>query len=159
MPSRQPQDTPSHIPWPPLLFATAFVLGWLMGRLRPVAWPGLDDTPARALGYSFGVLGLGLAAWAFVTLVRARANILPHRAASRLVTAGPYRIWRHPLYMSEVLLLLGFAQLTYNIWYAIAGFLFAIAVRALAIGPEERHLEARFGAEYESYQARTRRWF
>lgn len=119
----------------------------------------MDDTPARILGYAFGIMGIALSAWALATLMRARANIMPHRAASRLVTAGPYRIWRHPLYMSEVLMLLGLAQLTYNIWFVIAGILFAIAVRALAIVPEERHLEALFGVEYESYQARTRRWF
>lgn len=159
MQAPDPKDTPSRIPWPPMLFAAALALGWLMGRLKPLPWPGLDDKPARVLGYSFGLAGILLSAWALLTLMRARTNILPHRAAGRLVTGGPFHIWRHPIYMSEVLMLLGLAQLTYNIWFVVAGFLFAITVRALAIIPEERHLEALFGAEYEAYQARTRRWF
>jgi protein-S-isoprenylcysteine O-methyltransferase Ste14 len=36
---------------------------------------------------------------------------------------------------------------------------FALAILQLAILPEERHLEARFGKEYLDYKARTRRWF
>jgi protein-S-isoprenylcysteine O-methyltransferase Ste14 len=37
--------------------------------------------------------------------------------------------------------------------------LFAAAVLALSILPEERHLEARFGEDYLDYKERTRRWF
>ena len=42
---------------------------------------------------------------------------------------------------------------------AIMAPVFAVAVLALAILPEERHLEARFGDAYLDYKARTRRWF
>ena len=46
-----------------------------------------------------------------------------------------------------------------NIWLAIVAPLFAVGVLVLAILPEERHLEARFGEEYLAYKDRTRRWF
>ena len=61
--------------------------------------------------------------------------------------------------MGEVLILLGLAELTHNIWFAILAPLFAIAIYLLAILPEERHLEERFGQAYLDYKERTRRWF
>jgi protein-S-isoprenylcysteine O-methyltransferase Ste14 len=61
--------------------------------------------------------------------------------------------------MGEVLTFLGLAQATGNIWMAIAAPPLALLLLALAILPEERHLEARFGQEYVAYKDRTRRWF
>jgi protein-S-isoprenylcysteine O-methyltransferase Ste14 len=84
---------------------------------------------------------------------------MPHKAADKLVTDGPFRIRRNPIYMGEVLIFLGLAQATLNIWLAIMAPIFAIAILRLAILPEERHLEARFGQEYLDYKERTRRWF
>jgi len=154
-----PEDRPSAFPWPPLLFALAILAAFAMGRLLPLPWPGLDDLPARIIGYGFGIGGILLSAWAILTLARARTNIMPHRAADRLITSGPYRIWRHPIYMAETMILLGAAQATGNIWFAILSVLFTVLILGLAVLPEERHLEARFGAEFEAYRARTRRWF
>ena len=150
---------PSAIPWPPLLFVAALAAGVLLGRLTPLPWPGLDDLAARIIGYGLGAAGVALMAWGFLTLYRANTTVLPHRRVERLVTHGAFRFRRNPIYMGEVLLLLGLAQTTGNIWMAIMAPLFALGVFALAILPEERHLEARFGKEYLDYKARTRRWF
>ena len=150
---------PSAVPWPPLLFAAALGLGFALGRLYPLPWPGLDDTAARVIGYGFGLGGLVLIAWGFVTMLRAHTNILPHKGADTLVTTGPFRIWRNPLYMGETLVFLGLAQATGNVWLVIVAAAFALGILRLAILPEERHLEARFGDAYRSYKSRTRRWF
>jgi protein-S-isoprenylcysteine O-methyltransferase Ste14 len=150
---------PSAVPWPPLLLVAAIGAAWALGRYIPLPWPGLDDLPARVIGYGFGVAGLALMVWAVATMAGARTNLLPHRAADNLVTSGPFRIWRHPIYMGDALLVLGLAQVTGNIWFAVMAPLFAIAVYALAIVPEERHLEARFGESFLAYKAGTRRWF
>ncbi len=150
---------PSAFPWPPVLFAGTLLFGFAMGRLMPLRWPGLDDLPARIIGYGFGVAGIGLSAWAILTLYSARTNIMPNRAADRLITWGPFRIWRHPIYMAETLILLGLAQISLNVWFVISAVLFTLLVRGLAVMPEERHLKAKFGAEYEAYMDRSRRWF
>ncbi len=153
------RERPGMFPWPPVLFAGALAVGLVFGRLTPLPWPGLDDAPARALGYGFGVAGIVLSAWAVVTLMQAGTNIMPNRAADRLITWGPYRFWRHPIYMAETLMMLGLAQVTGNIWFVIAAALFTVLVLGLAVLPEERHLEARFGDAYLDYKARSRRWF
>jgi len=61
--------------------------------------------------------------------------------------------------MGEVLIFLGLAQATGNIWMAIVAAPLALLLLVLAILPEERHLEARFGERYLVYKGRTRRWF
>jgi protein-S-isoprenylcysteine O-methyltransferase Ste14 len=150
---------PSPIPWPPLLLAAALGAAILLDRLYPLPWPGLNDLPAQIIGYGLGAVGLLLIAWGAVTLLHARTTLLPHRGAGQLVTHGAFGFRRNPIYMGEVLMFLGLAQATGNLWMAIMAPLFAVAVLVLAILPEERHLEARFGEDYLAYKDRTRRWF
>jgi protein-S-isoprenylcysteine O-methyltransferase Ste14 len=150
---------PSSVPWPPLLLAGALGGAIVLDRLYPLAWPGLNDLPAQVIGYGLGVVGLLLVVWGTVTLHRAHTTVLPHKRAGRLVTHGAFGFRRNPIYMGEALMFLGLAQATGNIWLAIMAPLFALAVLVLAILPEERHLEARFGEEYLAYKAGTRRWF
>jgi protein-S-isoprenylcysteine O-methyltransferase Ste14 len=155
----EPASRPTAVPWPPLLFVAALAVAALLGRLYPLGWPGLDDTPARVIGYGLGAAGLALVVWGLVTLYRAGTTIQPNQRADRLVTERAFRFRRNPIYMGEVLLLLGLAEPTHNIWFAILAPLFAIAIHGLAILPEERHLEERFGRDYLDYKERTRRWF
>jgi protein-S-isoprenylcysteine O-methyltransferase Ste14 len=149
---------PSTIPWPPLLLLAAVIAASLVGRRWPLTWPGLDDTAARIVGLGIGIGGIVLAIWSIWTLYRARTTVRPDRGASSLVTWGPYRRLRNPIYVADVMLLLGAAEVTKNIWFAILAVGFVGAVTWLAILPEERHLKARFGAAWEDYAARSRRW-
>ena len=150
---------PTSVPWPPVLLVAVLVLGWLAGWLYPLPWPGLDDLAARLVGYGLGAAGIALVAWSTITLYRAGTTFQPNRGADRLVTDGPFRWRRNPIYLGDLLILLGLAELTHNIWFVILTPVFAIAVLKLAILPEERHLEERFGRAYLDYKERTRRWF
>lgn len=146
------------MPWPPILLAAAILLALGLEHLVPLAWPGVDDLPARMIGYGLGAGGLVLAAWAVGTLWRAGTTVRPDAGASVLVTSGPYARYRNPIYVADVLILLGLAQATYNIWFVIVAAVFAILVTVLAILPEEQHLEARFGDAWREYKERSRRW-
>ena len=119
---------PTAVPWPPILIVAALALGMLLGRNFPLAWPGMDDLPARIIGYGFGIAGIALIAWGFLTLQRAGTTILPNKRADRLVTEGAFRFRRNPIYMGEVLVFLGLAEFTHNIWFAILAPLLAVAV-------------------------------
>lgn len=110
------------------------------------------------IGVGLGAAGLGLMAWAAVTFRRHRTTILPHKGADRLATDGPFRRYRNPIYVADVLLILGAAEFTKNLWLVLLVPVFAGLVTWLAILPEERHLEARFGEEYRAYKERTKRW-
>lgn len=146
------------IPWPPILLVAALAAAFTAGSLWPLPWPGQDDGPARFIGIGFGVLGFVLTAWAVATLIGHNTTVMPDRRSDTLVTSGPYRFVRNPIYLGETFLSLGLAEFTKNIWIVAAAAGFAVSVTALQILSEERHLEARFGDAYRRYKAATRRW-
>lgn len=151
-------ERPSRIPWPPLLLLGVAAAAIALQRNLPLPWPGLDDLPARVVGIALGVLGVGLLAWAITTLRRHNTTTMPNVGATALVTSGPYARVRNPIYLADVFILFGAAELTKNIWFVIGALLFGVLVTWLAILPEEHHLEERFGQAYRDYKATTRRW-
>lgn len=148
----------NRVPWPPLLLASLVAAALLLEPAIPLAWPGLDNPMAHAIGLGFAVAGLALAIAGAAMLVSQKTTVMPHGCANRLVTSGPYRYWRNPIYLGETLIMLGVAEVTKNLWFVAAAGLFVVAVTALQIVPEERHLDARFGQAYRDYKSRTRRW-
>jgi protein-S-isoprenylcysteine O-methyltransferase Ste14 len=150
---------PNRIPWPPLLYGAALVLGFGLGRLSPLGWPQESAGGAlRIAGGALAALGLALDLWSVVTLHRARTNILPHRAADSLVTHGPYALTRNPIYLGNTLLVLGLGAAFANVWLMAAAVGAALAADRLAARREEAHLAARFGADFSAYRARVPRW-
>lgn len=150
-------DRPNRWPWPPILLAGLVAAAIGLGRAAPLAWPGVDDEAGRAVGLGIGVAGLLLLLWSARTLMRHNTTVLPDQPATHLVTTGPYAWRRNPIYLADSLILFGVAELTKNIWFVAAAILFGVLVTWLAILPEERHLEARFGDAWRDYAARTRR--
>ena len=145
-------------PWPPVQLALAITSALLLDRYAPLDWPGQHDTPARIIGLAIGGTGVLLIVWAVTSLWRHDTTVMPDRISTALVTTGPYALLRNPIYLGEVMAMLGAAELTKNVWFIIAAFAFAALVTWLQILPEERHLEARFGKDYSEYKARARRW-
>ncbi len=93
-----------------------------------------------------------------IVMTRHRANILPHRAATALVTAFPFSISRNPIYLGNTMMLIGAGFLFANLWFLVTAALAAILVTELAIKREEAHLSTLFGAKWRDYAARTPRW-
>jgi protein-S-isoprenylcysteine O-methyltransferase Ste14 len=144
---------------PLLLFAATLAAGLLLGRVYSLPWPGLDDAAAAAVGYGFGLAGTALLAWGSITLASARAALRLEPERQALIAEGPFQFRRNPLAMGAILLLLGLAQATHEIWLAVLAPIFALGVLLLSILPNERRLEASFGQAYVDYKERTRRWF
>ncbi|ELR02278.1 hypothetical protein GMDG_08800 [Pseudogymnoascus destructans 20631-21] len=117
-----------------------------------------NDPVAKLVGRGFGVAGIALLVWAAWTLRRHNTTIFPDKAATTLVTDGPFRYRRNPIYIADILILFGLAEISQNVWFALMAVPFALLVTWLAILPEERHLEDQFGDAYRDYKARTRRW-
>lgn len=150
-------DAPSRWPWPPILLVAAIIGSGALQVLVP--WPvPLPWHMRLGIGGLSLLGGLLLMALAVSAIVRGHTTIRPDRAASHLVTDGPFRYSRNPIYVADVLLLAGTALLTGWMWLVAGSALFVACVTQLAIRPEEAHLAHRFGEPYRAYCDRVRRW-
>jgi len=149
---------PNTIPWPPLIFAGTALAAFLLGRVWPIGTPPGGLGVLRGLGAVVILLGFGMDGAAMLTMRRHKANILPHRAATALVTTGPFAISRNPIYLGNTTLLIGAALVLGNAWFLLAAIVAAWLVGILAIRREEAHLAAMFGDAWQAYAARTHRW-
>lgn len=80
------------------------------------------------------------------------------REGHQLVTSGPYRYIRHPLYTAGFLSFVGFGLLAAN-WFMLAGAFAAIVLITIRLPKEEARLIETFGDEYRDYMRRTGRYF
>jgi protein-S-isoprenylcysteine O-methyltransferase Ste14 len=156
--------TPSPLPHagvrfpPPLVYLVGLVAGWLLHRWRP-----LPMTQGASQGRVIGaavclLLWLAFAIGAFGTFRRARTTFIPNRPASALVTAGPYRLTRNPMYVSLVALYVGVTLLLNSWWPLVLLPLVVLVIDRAVIAREERYLTDAFPVDYPAYRARVRRW-
>lgn len=141
---------------PPLIYAVVFALGYALDRSYPVSLR--PDASARWLGWAIFAAGLCVLALGGAYLHRAGTPVSPYRPSTTLVTAGPYRYSRNPLYIALTLAYLGAAVVVNTVWpvMLLPGLL--LVMQWGVISREERYLERRFGDEYRRYRARVRRW-
>jgi protein-S-isoprenylcysteine O-methyltransferase Ste14 len=138
---------------PAMLVSVAFLIEprWVdIAQVRLPPW-------VRLLGVLFGVAGLGLFAWMFRHLGFNVTSTSMPRSNAVLVTTGPYRWVRHPMYSATLLLGVAAALLTANLVVA-AGAAGIFALLAARSGVEEQRLVGKFGATYQAYQRRTGRF-
>jgi protein-S-isoprenylcysteine O-methyltransferase Ste14 len=133
-----------------LLVAAQFALiGWLIWPLTPQAW----SPPALAL--LAGAVALGL--WTLFHNRPGNFNIRPEpKASARLVTGGPYRYMRNPMY-SAVLLFAAAAVLVYGDPWKIVCWIALALVLLAKVMLEERYLRAIFPG-YAAYAKRVKRF-
>jgi protein-S-isoprenylcysteine O-methyltransferase Ste14 len=141
---------------PPLLFLVVLAGALVVDRLLPLAVPG--DTARVAVGVVLVVAGLALMGWAGRVMWGSHTTVSPWARASVLVTSGPFRFTRNPIYLGDLLVYLGVALWVGTWWPVLFLPLLLPAVQWLVIGPEERYLAERFGADYTAYRQRVRRW-
>jgi protein-S-isoprenylcysteine O-methyltransferase Ste14 len=100
-----------------------------------------------------------LGATSVATFWLARTSILPMRPASTFIRSGPYRFTRNPMYVSLALLTIAFGLFFNTYWPIVLLVPVLLLIQRLVILPEERYLRRRFGADYEAYTRKVRRWF
>lgn len=150
------EAVPSRIPWPPFLIAGTLGLGFLLDRVTGLALP--SSPTITFIGGVLIVLALINDAWCFALFISARTTVMPNRAVTRMVTSGPYRFSRNPIYVSHVVLTGGIALIAQSPFVLLLLPALVLAFARLSILPEERYLERRFGDDFRAYAAHTRRW-
>ena len=153
----KPAHAGVHFP-PPLLYAGGLVAGVLLNLWRPLPMT-VGASPSRLAVGIAGVTAYALIfAGAFTSFRRSHTTLIPNRPASALVTGGPYRFTRNPMYVSLVMLYIGLSAFA-NSWWTLLLLPFVIvAIDRGVIAREEHYLDAAFPAEYGEYRSRVRRW-
>ena len=146
-----------RFPFPPLLFVLPLLVALAVQRwVHPLDMP--DRSSITATGVLLTVAGVALGLSGVATVVRHHTTVVPHHAVARLVTAGPYRISRNPMYTGFAVTYLGVTLWVGSWWPLILLPFCVLATDRLVIAAEEEYLGRRFGTEYGQYRSRVRRW-
>ncbi len=136
--------------FPGLLVVVAFILL----RVFKVHTLPVHSLALQVIGVIFVASGLGFAVWARIYLGRNWGMPMTKKAEPELVTSGPYRFVRHPIYSGLLLAIVGTALATNVYWFialGIVGIYFLYSARV-----EERLMTTAFPVVYPSYRARTK---
>lgn len=150
-------DHPHVIASPPLIFLGFLVLGLGLEWLWPTAL-GLVIGFRVALAAGILAIAGGLAVTGIRAFRRAGTNVPPHKPATAIVTDGPFRYSRNPLYLGLALILAAAGVGLDSLWVLLMLAPMLVVIRYGVIAREERYLEAKFGDAYRRYKARVRRW-
>ncbi len=140
---------------PPTYFLVAILLMVGLHFLLPIRQ--VVVAPYRYLGIALILAGVAVNFWSSNLFDKAKTTVKPFEQSSDLVTEGPFRFSRHPMYVGMVVLLAGLAVLLGSVTPVLVIPPFAWIVKRFA-DVEEKAMEETFGDAYRQYSKRVRRW-
>jgi protein-S-isoprenylcysteine O-methyltransferase Ste14 len=141
------------VPW---VFVLAYLIGAGLSLLSPFG--AGSHVFFKICGAALFLTGAALAGWGLYVFHKARTTTVPGETSTQVVTWGPYRFMRNPMYTGLVLAYIGEAGLLVQFWPLIILPLVVAYVNWIVIPVEEARLKEDFGSEYEQYCAKVRRW-
>jgi protein-S-isoprenylcysteine O-methyltransferase Ste14 len=156
METKATKDRPGVIAPPPLIYVAVFALGYFLQRERALLIP--ESWLRDVGGWILVGLALALAFSGMMSMKRAKTHIDVYKPSTAIVSDGPFRFTRNPLYLSLTAMYIGVAVLKSMLWPLLVLPVALLVMQFGVIKREERYLAAKFGEEYLNYRARVRRW-
>jgi protein-S-isoprenylcysteine O-methyltransferase Ste14 len=150
------KDTAGVIAPPPVIYAAFLLAGLGADRLWPLAV--LPQAPRYTAGAAIIALGVAIAFSAFRQFRRHETSFKPYEPATALITEGPYRYTRNPMYLALSLFYAGIAITADSPWTLALLAPTLVVMHYGVIAREERYLERKFGDAYRRYKSSVRRW-
>lgn len=154
-------DTTLNIPGiiapPPVMYLTAILISLLMHFLYPLIISH-HTMLLRSIGVVSGSASVMLVSYAFLTMRQAKTSPNPYALSAALVTVGPFRFSRNPIYLAMTMLYLAVTFIINSSWPLFFLLPLQLLMHYGVIVREERYLESRFGDSYREYKFRVRRW-
>ena len=150
-------DTSNAIVRPPIAWAVAIIVGLGAGWVYPLPFVPAS-VPRFWIGGGLFGFAFALAIWAIGTIRGAGTRIETNKPTTVIVTNGPFRFTRNPVYSGMLLGLTGVAIAFDNLWVLAMLVPFYLVIRFGVVAREEAYLERKFGAVYLRYKSRVRRW-
>jgi protein-S-isoprenylcysteine O-methyltransferase Ste14 len=153
------KDNPGVIAFPPLIWAATLVLSLLVHFfIGGVPMSILPRAISLGIGIVLFMIAPLLAIPAMWQMKVAGTNVHPSEPTTRIVSGGPYRFTRNPMYLALTLLQIGVAFLLNDAITFLLAAALALILHFGVILREERYLEAKFGEEYLALKRSVRRW-
>lgn len=148
--------TPMRLP-PVVMLAAALALSGAAAAIDPITRP---SGALQLIGALIAAGGLAVAGAGVAAFRRQRTTVDPRypERATTLVAEGVYRFTRNPMYLGFVSVAVGAAVALGSPLAVVGPSLFAVYLDRVQIPAEERALQARFGASFESYVRTVHRW-
>ncbi len=143
---------------PPVLFFSCLILAALAQHFWPLAIADYSFRSGLAVGAFTLLLAATLASWGIFEMKRRRTPIEPGRIPAGLVTTGPFRLTRNPLYLALLLVLTALAVMGNSMWLLLGAGALLLLLDRFVVVREEAVIQRAFGSEYSAYVARVRRW-
>jgi protein-S-isoprenylcysteine O-methyltransferase Ste14 len=141
---------------PPVYFLVSLIVMVLLSFV-PVG-SGVIPNTFKYAGAALILLGVGVAIVAARSFDKAGTTIRPFDTSSALVTHGPFRFTRNPMYLSMAVALLGTGIALGDVLPFVVIPAFVSILQLRFIRHEEAMMEAEFGDAYRAYKERVRRW-
>lgn len=142
---------------PPVIYGLFFLAG--LGIERWIFPIPIIEPVLVPLGWCLVAVGLATIVWAVVLFQRAGTPVEPGRRVEAIVTEGPYRVSRNPIYLGLMSAYVGGAVLLGAFWPIILAPILKLTMDLGVIRHEERYLAERFGNAYLAFYEITPRWF
>jgi protein-S-isoprenylcysteine O-methyltransferase Ste14 len=146
-----------HVPVP-WVFVLTYLLGAALESTRHSTIRSEAALVSTVVGGVVFAVGAVIPGWSLVIFRKARTTTVPGESSVKLVTWGPYRMTRNPMYVGLAIAYLGEAGLLKQIWPVLLLPLTLGYLHWIVIPVEEARLKEVFQDKYEQYRLRVRRW-
>ncbi len=141
---------------PPVYMVTLLIAGFYLNYVSP--WRIGEGAILSIAGWVLLSCSLALLLWTMATMKKSGSNVDARKAATLLLSHGPFKYSRNPIYLSSVFLFPSLGLINNSVWLALAGIVLFFILIGKILPREEAHMTLKFGDAYREYCKSTRRW-
>ncbi len=145
-----------YLDWPPVWLFIFMTVAWVQAQIwNPMAY---ETGFTTWIGRGAIVFGIALMGVSFVMFQKHRTSMVPKRTPKSIITSGPYKYSRNPIYVADAIVLIGYILTLGSVVSFLLAPAFVWLIRARFINGEEAGIRTEFRQAYEDYCLQTRRW-
>lgn len=141
---------------PDFVFVVAIIGTILFHMLFPLRQ--IIRYPFWIIGILIAIAGYILSRKANINLIKHQTSIQPFKSPDVMVTSGPFKFTRNPVYLGMALILFGIAWILGSLTPFLFPIVFVVYIDWFIVPNEELELEKVFGGKFHKYKKKVRRW-
>ncbi len=150
------RDSEGMLTPPPVVYLVFLLIGIGLEYYWPS--PFLPQVAQYPVGITVIILSFVVFGMVLREFSASSSSVDHRRPTTEVISSGPFRYSRNPIYVSMTMLCTGIAMVTNNLWILVMMIPAVLVIHYLVIIKEEAFLEEKFGDEYRRYCASVRRW-